>query len=146
VFVPLAVLLVATTNPPDWGHTFWSSTWYDIEIPVELTANKQIFVMLRDEPLSYIIPFLPPDTRFVRIAGNLWLSPQTKLFKHVWQTIKSHEGPIYSLSLFEPTEKEIALLKKYGLMITQRNCIHFNSKLNPVIAACPLQRIPSEPK
>ena len=144
MFGLLAIMLVATTIPPDWGRTSWNSTWFDIKVPGELTANNEMFIMLSGEPLSYLIPSFPPDARFIRIEGNFVPSPQTLLAKQIQQTIENQEGIIYSLSVLDPTDQEVKLLTSYGLARARVDCIRFSSKIHPAIVVCPLSRISAE--
>jgi len=141
VFALVAVVLVASSSPPDWGRTCWSPTWYDIKTPVELTASDEMFVMLGNDPLSYVIPFFPSDARFVRIQGNFRPSQQTKLGELIYQTIRNHTGAIYSFSTEELSDNQIQLLAKYGLAVAAEPYIEFSSKAHSKLLVCPLCRI-----
>ncbi|MCK5609824.1 hypothetical protein KAR91_48580, partial [Candidatus Pacearchaeota archaeon] len=143
VFILVVILVAVTTNSPNWGRTSWSNDWFNVSVPSELTANSQMIIILGSDPISYLIPSFPLDTRFVRIEGNFKPSSETKFAEYVRQTIRSNAGPIYSLSLQEPTEQQIRLLAGYGLTIKSGDIIHFGSKVQPVILIHPLFRIPS---
>ena len=142
-----AVVLVATTQAPDWGRAPWNSTWFDTKVPVELTINNQMFIMLGNEPISYLIPSFPPDAQFVRIVNNFSLAP--KMDERIRQTINTQRGPIYSFKHLELNDQEIKLLQSYGLKRSSGECIQLNSKAYPgTITICPLNRIvmSEEPK
>ncbi|HXH22936.1 MAG TPA: hypothetical protein VNN10_12990 [Dehalococcoidia bacterium] len=114
-----AAVTVLTTEPSDWGRASWSGDWYAVDVPAQLKRQDQMFIMLGDEPTSYVIPFLPKDARFIRIESNLYVRPETKLFQLQRDAIAQHEGPIMTLGVRVPSGiPSLQSLSRYGLRLS----------------------------
>lgn len=145
IFVPAALLMMITTIPADWGRTAWSSSWFDVRIPVELTESNQMFIMLTSEPYSYVISAFPPDSRFVRIDGNL--DPTgTKFEEEIRAAIAEHKGPLYAISVGTFDERQIIRLAAYGLTRADTQITTMSTKIHPDINICRLRLMQTQKK
>jgi hypothetical protein len=126
------------TRPPDWSRMPYSRDWFDIA-PTTSSPSGNLYVMLSWEPMSYAIPFMPRQDRFVRLAGNMALEPQTRLGRRAAEIIQQYPGPIRTLSLGPLDEDDQARLLRFGLT-AQSECQTFRSRLDTFLT-CGLQRI-----
>lgn len=117
--------------PPDWGRRAHQDTWFGITLPSELAQNNTLYVMLSGAPMSYVIPDFPSTSRFVRYGGNLALSDEAQLTKQILEVIKTHTGPIRTLSL-ETWQLEASKggLEAYGLAVDNDACVSFKSNID----------------
>ena len=96
----LAAALVVWTVPAAWGRVPRGSDPLAVSIPAERMGAHELFVMIGIDPMSYIIPSLPSDARFVRVDSYLAaeaLDPARPLGQEISSIVAGHEGPIYSL-------------------------------------------------
>ena len=137
IFIPIALLMIVTTVPANYGRVSWGPSWFDVNVPSELTAQNEMFIMLTTEPYSYVIPSFPADSRFVRIESNLDPS-KTRFDTQIRQAIADHKGPIYSIGIGVPDERQLKLLASYGLVRSDMNNISITSKVHSNINICRL--------
>jgi hypothetical protein len=137
--VMVTSIILATTRPANWGRTNFSGSWFDMKIPKEIDRPNVLYVMLSDEPTAFIIPFLPPSNRFVRIEG-IPITPQHGLGRKLMTILERHTGEIRTLSpAGQSLEKSIPSLQLYGLVPTDGPCFRIESKAGSV-ETCPLLR------
>jgi hypothetical protein len=63
-------LIILTTAPLHWGRLPWGESFFDVRIPNIKNLAQATVVMAGYDPLSYVIPYFPAGTRFVRIQSN----------------------------------------------------------------------------
>jgi hypothetical protein len=119
----IVIILLATTRSDSWGRLDWDDDWFGIQLPPALQKPGQMFVILSGEPVAYVVPSFPPDTRFVRLGGNLPLQEGTGLYKAAKTAIVQHRGPLQSLEpdALRPWDK--AILKQFGLRRDGDSCV-----------------------
>lgn len=144
VVLTMAIILVATTRVPDWGHSDWEhagkdGNWFDVQVPSELTKQNQMFLMLDDFPSAYAIPSFPKDARFVRIEGNLNPAPTTLLAIKRAEAIKQQSGSIFTYGPHEPDIKQQKLLATYGLHRSKAACLKLPTNVETLMV-CPIKR------
>ena len=139
VAVVLAVALVATTSISNWGRVRPGQTWFEVAVPAERLVPDQLFVMTSQQPIGYVIPYLPGDARFVRIESNMssFLVAGSAYLNLVHETIAGHAGPIYSLGPSVPNASAAAVFSGYGLTLSAGSCVEICSRLD-VLYSCPL--------
>jgi len=140
LFFVVAVTVIWPTRYPEWWRASWGSSWFDIRIPASLKAHRQMVIILGSDPLAYLIPSFPKDTKFVRLGGNFVPAPRSPFGQLIGQTVREHRGEIYSLSRRKPNPKHAGLLANYGLAVTPRSGIVFGSKAHPIIHVFRLTR------
>jgi hypothetical protein len=94
--------------------------------------------------LSFLLPALPPDLRFLRIDSTFTNPDQTSVrFNQVMrQRIGDHHGRL--LALFIPSERHdvAARLDAYGLRLDGSDCAAVTSPIGAApYALCPVQRM-----
>lgn len=124
----------------DWGRVAFSRTWFDAQIPDALKKDDTLFVMLSDEPIAYVVPLLPATNRFVRIEGNMPISPETGLGRQIRDTLTTYDGNVRSLDISGKFEKNSShLLSKFGLALNFDDCADLVTKMGR-LRSCQLIR------
>jgi hypothetical protein len=131
--------LLATTSRTDWGRVDFASAWFDVRTPP--VASDALVLLSSDAPMSYVLPFLPADARFVAIRNNL-VAPgrDNRLAKSIAGIVRDHRGPLYALSF--PSGAGDADLLAHRLRRVAGACaaVRTNMPTSP-IELCRLQRI-----
>ncbi len=129
VTLGIFVLILATVKPLDWWRISWSDNYFSIDRQALLQYQDDVIVLWGGEPVSYVVPYFPSNTRFLRITGNFGLSPHTKMSKIAEEIIdKTPESSLYLLEVnFELKESDRekskqAALEFRHLVIERNNC------------------------
>lgn len=145
--VTVTVLALAavtfSVKPPDWGRIPWTEKWVMATAPAIADPKDTLVLITGYEPLSYLIPFFPPEIRFIRIHGGFnWPGWKTTRFWTLFhRLIDDHQGPIYVL--YNPHEEGFARLHlaEYGLALAAGRCRTMPSNIGYLpYALCPLKR------
>lgn len=145
VFGFAAIVFCLTTQVPSWGaHLDWNSgkqksNWFGVDVPYNLHEQNQMFLMLTGEPLSFVIPFFPQDSQFVRMESNLKTPPGTLLYEKRRQAVANHTGPLLTLSPIMMTLDQQSMLASYGLLRANLGCTSLPTN-TVTLYACPLER------
>lgn len=94
--VCLAVLPLAQTRGGWRGESY-----FDARIPAEARSIEHATVILAGQaPLSFVLPDLPDDWRFVRIASNFQsdATTGTELDRHIDEAVERSSGPLLGLA------------------------------------------------
>jgi hypothetical protein len=140
VAIVLAVAgLAATTSRTDWGRVDFGPRWFDVRVPpVEPGA---LVLLVASTPMSYVLPFFPPDAQFVGIRSNLVDPAQhNRLAKSIAARVRDHRGPLYALSF--PAGDGESDLRAHALERVPGGCadVRTNMPTSP-IELCRLQRV-----
>ncbi|HXU66141.1 MAG TPA: hypothetical protein VN707_02165, partial [Casimicrobiaceae bacterium] len=139
VAIILAVAgLAATTSRTDWGRVDFGPRWFDVHMPP--VEHDALVLLTADAPMSYVLPFFPPDARFVGVRSNLIDPAQhNRLAKSIAVAVRDHRGPLYALSF--PAGAGRADLRAHGLERVPGGCadVRTNMPTSP-IELCRLQR------
>jgi len=142
--IALTVLALVATIPADWGHGSWkkiagAGDWFGIKRPVDLGGADQMFLIIDNEPVAFVIPEFA-GARFVRVGGWFDPSPGTGLDDMRRRAIADHAGPIYTIGLREPDDYVETILAGYGLRRTDDPCRVLET--NPTsFKVCPVRRV-----
>lgn len=141
-----AALLLVTLTPMNWGRVDWSDDYFGVTPPPIADPAHTFILMAGHEPTAYIIPFFPPEIRFLRIE-SYFTGPSALLngSDRLMQTlVADHRGPLYVL--FRGIEQATAdsALRAYGLRRRANQCSimhpHIEEKIDDVIYVCKLAR------
>jgi hypothetical protein len=145
-----AVLSVAWTRPSDWGHIPYGKSWFGLSVPAGLDAPDTLFVMVNGWAESYIVPFFPPTDRFVRLTGNIALTPGVGLGAIADQDFATHRGPLMVLAPIPPLSSKPAdafsdndrkALERFRIDADFTHCTNFTSHVD-TFTACPARHRP----
>ena len=93
-------LIVTTVKPMDWWRMGWSDHYFSIDRQALVQYQDDVIVLWGGEPVGYVVPYFPSNTRFLRITGNFGLSPHTKMSKIAEEIIdKTPESSLYLLEV-----------------------------------------------
>lgn len=133
-----AVLAMATARYPSWGRVDYGDHYFSITLPP--IAPNALVLSLADEPTSFVLPFFPPDGRFVG-ANNNFNDPWRKnlLAASIKRVVGEHRGPLYSLT--SPAGSGTAALDAYRLQRMAAGCAFIESNMSSVpFELCRLER------
>lgn len=135
--------LIITVQPLDWGRNSWHYSYFGLDKNDFKQYENSTIIMWGDEPTSYLVPYFPDSTRFVRIKGNAGLSENTLMYKKGKEFIQ--KTPIQSLYFLErqnpdkrPEKSED--LANYKLKFSENYCFSFSSRIKGEnFQLCPLE-------
>jgi hypothetical protein len=137
----MAVFAILWTRPPDWERMPYGDKWFGVE-PVQSPAPT-LYVMMSGRPMAYIVPYFPPEDRYIRLGGNMPLEPGTLLGKRALEIIRQHTGPIRTLTLDPIEEPERARLERFGLTSAKDSCTTFHSRMDTFLTCSVTRTQPS---
>ncbi len=147
VSLGIFVLILATVKPLDWWRIPWSDNYFSIDRQALVQYQDDVIVLWGGEPVGYVVPYFPSNTRFLRITGNFGLSPHTKMSKIAEEIIdKTPESSLYLLEVnFELKESDRekskqAALEFRNLVIDRNNCQPFINAIEKY-SICKLRKI-----
>ncbi len=121
----------------------YGSAWYGVELVPEVQAPGTLFVMVGDEPMGYIVPFLPASTRTVRLDPSMLPGSETELVRRVREILSQHSGPIRSLAIAKPKQSDYSQLRRFGLALDEAACVQFHSLIDQITSCKISQADPS---
>jgi len=126
-------LIAVTLQPADWGRSAWSDSYLGVQAQTLPPSQSTLVLVSGYEPMAYIIPFFPPEVRFLRIHGYMTgPSSHPHALDHLMHTIiAAHKGPLYSLH--RPYEAPAAhhALEFHGLARSDTNCREILPSVEP---------------
>ena len=127
------VFLLATLAPGNWGRRPWSNDYFDIRLPELARTRKAVVLSAGHEPMAYLIPYFPPEVRFLRIQGFV-TGPSPHLNetdRTMMKILADHTGPM--MVLYKNFEEGHALeaLEFYGLKMEPATCERFLPDIEP---------------
>jgi len=129
VFSILTVFIMAVSDPPNWGRIPYGRDWYGIDLNWRPKPATLYVMVGNGEPFSYVIPFMP-ESRFVRLYGNLKLDPIRGLGARAKSAIKTHNGALRTLTVTPLTENDRQYLERFGVRADERECVVFASRVD----------------
>ncbi len=144
IIAPL-LFIVAFTAYPDWKNRMnWdqigaNGNWFNVIVPEALQQPHSLFILLGNQPASYVIPSFRPDSVFVRIGGNFMPPEHSLLYRQRADAINQHNGPLFTLSLDQLWPEEGGLMNAYGWYRDDRPCLPITTNAG-TLWACPMRR------
>jgi hypothetical protein len=137
VLISLAVItFLITTIYPNWGRVPYGKEYFSITVP-PLPSNSTILFL--SAPLAYVIPFFPPNTRFI---GMPFIRRSAMLTEKVLISLKS---PLYALKFYSQddaeSQKAKIILKQHGISFTLGICIKLLPNVGEALLLCPLKQL-----
>lgn len=142
VVVPAMVLMLGISllgiHVPDWGHDKSlrgsGAARFGLEVPSELSTSPAIY-LLSGKPTSYVLPFLHPGSRFLRVDPSVPL----RLEERVREALNNSAGLPVRILLFEAEISRLNdVARKFGdtdLDDASWRCDRFRSAVHR-FAAC----------
>jgi len=112
LLVTATVIVLLTTSVGSWGRLGFGERWFNIRLPPH--ALEPDSLVLLDSPLSsFLIPYLPRQTRFAGLEGT----GSTRLEELLAARIAAHRGNLFWLvSRGRPAPS--ASPERFGLLVT----------------------------
>lgn len=139
----LFTIMMTTTKPLDWWRIPWQSSYFGIETEALEKYENKVIVMWGDDGNSYLVPYFPHSTRFIRIHGNSGLEKGTLMQKNADKIIE--QTPSQNLYLLDITPGKLNLEEKqsqkdYQLSADYQNCQYFSTHVAKY-SICPLRKL-----
>ena len=140
-----AALAIATVDYPDWWHVDYGPSYFRVDAPP--IAPHALVLLVSAAPMAYVLPFFPPDGRFLGANNNLNDPTRTnRLEREIARIVREHDGPLYSLAF--PAGEGAQTLAAHALRPASRtgsgkpDCTSFatNMTTSP-LQLCRLERI-----
>lgn len=144
---PMVLLLAAETVaillwtiPADEGRLRVHRDWFAVQVPEEIAAQPTLHVIASGgDPVSYLIPFFPPEHRFVRVVANFPIL-ETRFRDDILAEIASHPGQLRSLVLPGAAAELDGALALVGLERSGEPCLPIATRLE-TFESCPVRRL-----
>lgn len=148
ILATLSLLIMFTTHYPNRWTSSYHKHFFEVQVPV-IPSNSMV-ILAGASPVAYLIPFFPPDTRFVALLSYFVSDGNPYFLQQTLDAIKNHRGPLYVLVDstdpanpqidFKARQKEV--LKLYGLARLDERCVSVISNMEPApIPLCAVVKI-----
>lgn len=141
-----AAILLVTLTPMNWGRVDWSDDYFGVIPPPIPDPAHTMILMAGHEPTAYVIPFFPPQIRFLRIQ-SYFTGPSAQpngSDRLMQRLIGDHKGPLYILYRGIERDTADAAVRAFGLQREARHCTamhpHIEAAINDRIYVCKLAR------
>ena len=110
-----------TTKPLEWGHTGFRDRYVEVQAPA--LAPNTLVLVVGDDPVSYLVPFMNPSARWLSLDNN-FLNPtqDNKLVGREREIIAGHRGPMVVLAETAAADRVSSDLSAYGLSVDLSAC------------------------
>jgi hypothetical protein len=117
-------LLLATLQPGDWGRRAWSADYFGFDPPKLSDPRHTLVVVTGHDPMAYMIPFFPPEVRFLRIQGFVTGPSDTpnRMDRIMQELVARHNGPMFILFRSYEEWHAVKAVDHYGLEIDRSDC------------------------
>ncbi len=143
-FVGVTIAVAAAVKTPDYGHIPFGPSWYAVGLPpMALTPNSMVIIASLD-PVSYVIPTFPPDTRFVRVYSAAFVTPDitTAYTEAQDRMIAAHRGPFFLMARKASLAFDAHAAAYKGFALTGAPCQTIANRVDPLVL-CPLKLGPA---
>jgi len=132
----LGGLLVAT-DPGARQRRPWQDTFFDVDVPKSMEKGSMIVIAHRT-PISFVIPYFPPENRWVRILGNMTPFSEGTLYESwIRREIASHQGALYALiDLRHNASLPTKRLEDFGVVLERGSCQPLTRFFYPKMRIC----------
>jgi hypothetical protein len=136
------VAIVAQTVVPSWGRVSERrGPYFDVRVPL---VTPDALVISATEPVAYLVPFMPPGARLMRLLGPYQDDPFPHRFqKDMHAAVAAHAGPLFVLrwnDVVDPNEER--MLAGYGLQRIDSQCAPVRTNVEVRrLDVCPLARL-----
>ncbi len=142
------LLVTLTARPGDWIRLpAWTGKMVEVTAPAVPDPAHTMILMAGLEPLSYVIPSLPPEMTVLRLQGY-FTDPKddTGMNRLIRARLAAHDGPLYILVAAWDWDTAKGVLPQFGLTADFSACERVLSNLQPPpddamrISLCPVTR------
>lgn len=130
----LFLIIMMVVERPSRDRLDWGNSYFEVQVPQYPQMEKSLILMASRDPLAYLIPFFPPEIRFLRIERFFAFAStdvETLLKKEVKKIIKAHDGPIYLLARGRFILIGEEAINKMGMRVNRNEFLAVNSISEP---------------
>jgi hypothetical protein len=127
------VFLLVTLDPGHWGRRPWTSDYFDVNLPALAKRPDALVLVTGHDPIAYMIPFFPPQVRFLRIQGFV-TGPSATLNatdRLMMRALAEHKGPVGILYRSYEEWHALNALEFYELELDRSSCQSFVPGVEP---------------
>lgn len=131
----IVTLTILTTHAPELGRIRHTQQVFEINAP-KLPDNS--VVILADEPLGFLAPFLydkQPTTRFVGVPYYLSSRKEPLLSQTINAIIHSSKGPVF-VAYYAKTPPAFDWLSEKGVKVNVTECRTISTNISPDVRLC----------
>lgn len=126
-------LILFTVMPGAWGRRPWADDYFGIKAVMPSIPRQSLVLTTGYDPMAYMIPYFPPEVRFLRIQGFLTGPSDTpndtdRLMQRI---VAEHTGPLFILHRSYEARSATAALEAYGLTIKTGECRTMTPHVEP---------------
>jgi len=104
----MTILFIFQKTPQSGARYAWQSEFFRIQDKPALSQYGQAMILMpaRDN-ISYVIPYFPASSHFVRVQGSLdfFNMSSEEYVQNIWSKVQSFKGSLYSMQLTYPGGK-----------------------------------------
>ncbi|MFO1312153.1 MAG: hypothetical protein U1F41_08835 [Burkholderiales bacterium] len=105
--------LVATTRIADWGRVPFGERWFETK-SMPIVEPDGLVLITTGEAVAYLIPLLPPSSRYLGALNTLVRPDQTSgLAQEVRDLVRNHKGEFYQMT--HPLTEGQEVVEMHGL-------------------------------
>jgi len=140
--VIVTIVTVASVRYPHYERIDFGDHYVRVDVPP--VAPHAAVLLLGDEPMAHVLPFFPPDGRFIGVKNNFIDPAMThRMAMDVARVVREHDGPLYALT--SPPGAHAAVLAAHRLRRVDGACAPVVSNLTQrALELCRLERVRSE--
>jgi hypothetical protein len=134
--------LVATTRPADWGHLPWTEQFVEVSVP-PIANPPTATVLLMGQPISYVVPSLPPDVAVVDIEMATWDGGNREAWARLIRSrLASRSGALYAIMIAGKEAQLGQTAAPLGLTLDLARCrpLPTNLPTHNTLSFCELER------
>jgi hypothetical protein len=139
--------LAATTRPADWGHLPWTARLVEVAVP-PIASPETATVLLMGQPISYVVPALPPQVAVLDIEMAYWEGGNQEAWARLIRTrLASRRGSLYGIMLGGKEPEMAQAAAPFGLTLDAARCQPMPTNLPSAglpavntLSFCPLAR------
>ncbi|MFZ5571654.1 MAG: hypothetical protein ACOZF0_14730 [Thermodesulfobacteriota bacterium] len=127
------IVILALLVPGDWGRRPFSSDYFGVRPPALGHPSNTLVLSAGYDPMAYMIPFFPPEVRFLRIHSYL-TGPSAHpngLDEQMRAIVREHSGDMYLLVRSYEKAAARRAVQFHGLEIDDRYCRTFTPHVEP---------------
>jgi hypothetical protein len=143
VALALFAAIAGTVIAPDWGRLPWGAPFFRTSVPPIARPDRSTVIIASSAPLAYLIPSFPPETRFVRIEGNFFLSGATApMAARLTEATRKREpdGDFYLMTASDSLADSGLPLLAYSLVVVANSCVQLALDVAEGVTFCRLER------
>lgn len=142
-FFAFLALIVVASRPVRTMREPITADWFGLSVPPGIAGPDTLYVMTGWEALGWLTLYdvrLGPRAAFVRISGNLRIDPDRALGARITAAVRTHRGPLRSLTDAKDMPQMAADLARFGLAAMPGTCLAMVSKRGPIVS-CRITRL-----